>query len=114
MSDCLFCQIAAGTIPCDVVAADDEFLAFRDINPQAPVHVLIIPRRHVAALTELQDGDAGMMGRLALKAVAVARELGLDENGYRWVVNCGEDGCQSVAHLHLHLLGGRRLGWPPG
>lgn len=114
MNECLFCQIAAGTIPCDAVHQDDEFLAFRDINPQAPVHVLLIPRRHVAALTDLQDGDAGMMGRLALRAGALARELGLDEGGYRWVINCGEDGCQSVPHLHLHLLGGRRLGWPPG
>ena len=114
MSDCLFCQIAAGTIPCDPVLQDDEFLAFRDINPQAPAHVLVIPRRHVAALTDLQDGDEGMMGRLALMGVAAARRLGLDDGGYRFVINCGVDGCQSVPHLHLHVLGGRAMSWPPG
>ncbi len=114
MDDCLFCRIAAGAIPCDLVHEDDEFMAFNDINPQAPTHVLVIPRNHVTALTEIGDDDADMMGRLAVTAAKVARRLGLDEHGYRWVVNCGEDGCQTVPHLHLHLLGGRALGWPPG
>jgi len=114
MTDCLFCRIAAGDIPSETVAETDEFLAFRDIDPQAPVHVLVIPRRHVAALTDLQDGDAGMMGRLAIMGSRVAREQGLDADGYRFVINCGDDGCQSVPHLHLHVLGGRKLGWPPG
>lgn len=114
MDDCLFCSIAAGAIPCDAVYQDDEFLAFRDINPQAPTHVLVIPRAHVAATTDLDDGHADMMGRFALRAARIATDLGLDETGYRWVVNCGDDGCQSVPHLHLHILGGRKLGWPPG
>jgi len=114
MSDCLFCKIVAGTIPCDRIHEDDDVLAFHDISPQAPAHVLLIPKRHIAALTEIQDGDAYLMGRLAIVARDLCRELGLDETGYRWVINCGNDGCQSVPHLHMHLLGGRQLGWPPG
>lgn len=114
MSDCLFCRIAAGTIPADIVHQDEECIAFRDINPQAPVHVLLIPRDHVATTSDLDDGHADLMGRLVVKASAVAHKLGLDDSGYRWVVNCGEDGCQTVPHLHIHILGGRPLGWPPG
>jgi histidine triad (HIT) family protein len=114
MNECLFCRIAAGTIPADLVYQDDEFLAFRDINPQAPTHVLIIPRVHVGATSDLGDEHAEMMGRLAVTATKISRDLGLDEGGYRWVVNCGEDGCQTVPHLHVHILGGRHLGWPPG
>jgi len=114
MSDCLFCKIAAGEIPCDQVHADDDFIAFRDINPQAPVHVLVIPRRHVSALTDLSDDDMEMAGRLQLTGARVAESLGLADSGYRFVINCGRDGCQTVPHLHLHVLGGRPLGWPPG
>ena len=114
MASCLFCAIASGEVPCDQVYADEEFLAFRDIAPQAPTHVLIIPRRHIPSLTELRESDAPLMGRFSLLAARIAGELGLAEGGYRCVVNCGEDACQSVPHLHLHLLGGRRLGWPPG
>ncbi len=114
MSNCLFCQIIAGVIPCDEVYQDDDFLAFRDINPQAPIHILLIPKKHIAALTDIQDGDADLLGRLTLVARNICHENRLDAAGYRWVVNCGDDGCQTVPHLHFHLLGGRSLGWPPG
>ncbi len=114
MSDCLFCRIASGALPCDRVTETDDFIAFRDINPQAPVHVLIIPRRHVSSADELQPGDRDLVGELLLLGTRLARELGIAGTGYRLVLNCGEDGGQSVGHLHLHLLGGRKLGWPPG
>jgi histidine triad (HIT) family protein len=114
MAACLFCEIAAGRIPCREALADAEFLAFHDISPQAPTHVLLIPRRHIGSLADLAEADAGLMGRLALTAAKLARELGLEAGGYRWVINCGEGAGQTVPHLHLHLLGGRRLGWPPG
>ncbi len=114
MSDCLFCKIVAGVIPCDKLHEDDYFIAFRDISPQAPVHVLVIPKEHKASLTELEPADADMLGRLLITAGRISSELGLDEGGYRWVVNCGEDGGQSVGHLHLHILGGRQMAWPPG
>ena len=114
MAECLFCAIAAGNIPCREVYADDEILAFHDVNPQAPTHVLVIPRRHIGALTDLVAADADLVGRLLVRTARVAAELGLDPRGYRVAINCGRDGCQSVPHLHLHLLGGRPLGWPPG
>ena len=114
MSDCLFCSIAAGDVPCTEVFADDDFLAFRDIDPKAPTHVLVIPRRHLSSLTELQAGDADLMGRLVVRATAIARNEGLAPGGFRFVVNCGEDGGQTVDHIHLHILGGRPLAWPPG
>lgn len=114
MADCLFCKIAAGEIPADIVHADEEFVAFRDIAPRAPVHVLLIPRRHIPSPGDLGDGDAALAGRLLVAAARIARELGLDDAGYRWVLNCGADGGQTVPHLHLHVLGGRALGWPPG
>lgn len=114
MTDCLFCKIATGVIPCDKIHEDETFVAFRDIAPQAPEHVLVIPRAHTSSLVELDSGDAPMCGALLLLARRISTELGLDEGGYRWVLNCGEDGGQSVPHLHLHILGGRRLGWPPG
>ncbi|MGE0440728.1 MAG: histidine triad nucleotide-binding protein [Gemmatimonadales bacterium] len=115
MSDCIFCRIAAGEIPATLVGQNDDAVAFRDLNPQAPTHVLVIPRRHVtaAADTDTDDGEA-LLGRTMRLAVQVARDLGLAEDGYRLVVNNGRDGGQSVFHLHVHLLGGRRLGWPPG
>ena len=114
MSDCLFCQMVAGIIPVDKVYEDERHLAFRDINPQAPHHVLVIPKRHVASSADLGEQDRDMMGGLCLCAARVAAELGLDADGYRWVINCGAGAGQTVPHIHLHLLGGRALGWPPG
>jgi histidine triad (HIT) family protein len=114
MTDCIFCKIAAGAIPCDEVHGDAEILAFRDLHPQAPVHILIIPRRHIAAHSDLEPADALLAGKLQVAAARVAADLGLAATGYRVVINSGRDGCQTVPHLHLHLLGGRSLGWPPG
>lgn len=114
MSDCLFCKFASGAIKPAVVLETDTVLAFKDINPQAPTHVLIIPKRHIATIDDLQPGDAGLVGELFLAAKQVARDGGLAESGYRVAMNCGAGAGQSVFHLHLHLLGGRRLAWPPG
>lgn len=112
--NCLFCRIAAGEIPSDIVLEDDEFMAFRDINPTAPQHVLVIPKRHVASLDTLTEEDTELAGRFLLFAGRVGRSLGVHEPGYRTVVNVNRGGGQEVFHLHLHLLGGRALGWPPG
>ncbi len=113
MSDCIFCKIADGTIPATLLHADDDIVAFADLHPEAPTHVLIIPRRHLASLDQL-DGEVSLAGGLLLAAQKVARTLGVVESGYRVVVNTGADAGQSVHHLHLHLLAGRSLGWPPG
>jgi histidine triad (HIT) family protein len=113
MSDsCLFCRVARGEIPAAIVARDDHCLAFRDINPQAPTHVLVIPLRHVASLDDADAAD--LLGRVLLMAARVAREAGIAESGYRTVLNTNGDGGQTVFHLHAHVLGGRRLAWPPG
>lgn len=112
--ECLFCRIAAGRIPARTVYEDDLVLAFHDLHPAAPVHVLLIPRRHIGSAAQLTEEDAPVLGRLFGVAAAVSRDLGLAEAGYRMVTNVGSDGGQSVAHLHFHLLGGRRLEWPPG
>ena len=113
MSDsCLFCRIVRGEIPAKLVAETPECVAFRDIDPKAPTHVLVIPREHVASLNEA--ADPALVGRLALVAADVARSEGLAERGYRTVINTGPDAGQTVFHIHLHLLGGRHLGWPPG
>ena len=111
---CLFCEIAAGRRPARTVYADDQLLAFHDIRPQAPTHVLVIPRRHITSLLDLTPDDDGVVGALVRKARDVAREMGLGESGFRLAMNCGDDAGYSVFHIHLHLLGGRRLGWPPG
>jgi histidine triad (HIT) family protein len=113
MSDCLFCAIVAGDIPASVVHQDDEFVAFRDIAPQAPTHVVVVPRVHLADAAELASYDAGLAGRLLAAGAAVAGLEGLAE-GYRFVLNTGRDGGQTVFHVHLHVLGGRPLAWPPG
>ncbi len=97
-----------------MVYQDDRLVAFNDINPQAPVHVLIVPRRHIASLNELSEGDDALVGEMIRRAAAIARERGIGERGYRTVFNCNRDAGQSVFHVHLHLLGGRRLAWPPG
>ena len=113
-SDCLFCKIVAGDIPADIVYEDDHVLAFRDINPQAPTHVLVIPRTHIARINDLGAEHAEIVGRMYLAAAAIARNEGIAESGYRTVMNCNADGGQTVFHIHLHLLGGRALTWPPG
>ena len=110
--DCLFCRIARKEIPATIVAEDDHCLAFRDINPQAPTHILVIPREHVASLDAA--ADAAMVGRLALFAAQLARKEGIAAHGYRVVMNTNRGAGQTVFHLHLHLLGGRDMGWPPG
>jgi histidine triad (HIT) family protein len=112
--DCLFCKIAAGQIPAKTVYQDERVLAFRDINPQAPVHVLVIPRKHVASLNHISAEDEALMGWLTLVAQKIARDEGIADSGWRAVLNTGKDGGQSVSHVHLHVLGGRPLGWPPG
>ncbi|MBQ3765015.1 MAG: histidine triad nucleotide-binding protein [Synergistaceae bacterium] len=112
MTDCIFCKIASGEIPSDFVYQDENVAAFRDLNPQAPVHVLVIPKRHYASSATVDDPS--VWSSLMSSAVKIARKLGLEENGYRMVINTGEQGGQSVPHLHLHLLAGRNLGWPPG
>ena len=113
MADTIFGRIIRGEIPARIVHDDDLCLAFHDVAPQAPVHVLVIPKRPIPALADVAAGDAALLGHLVLVATQLARTLGLAD-GYRLVVNCGSDGGQSVDHLHVHLLGGRRLGWPPG
>ena len=113
MSDCLFCKIAAGEIPAKMAYEDDDLIAFHDISPQAPVHLLVVPRRHIASLDEADDGDAALLGKILLTLRRLARELRV-ESGYRVVNNCGAPAGQSVFHIHFHLLGGRPLGWPPG
>ena len=114
MNDCLFCKIAEGAIPSKKAYEDDSVLAFYDIDPQAPVHVLIIPKRHIASVDKLTRDDAELLSRLFTVAQKLARELGVSETGYRVVSNVGSDAGQSVPHLHLHLLGGRSMEWPPG
>lgn len=111
---CLFCGIVAGDIPANVVAEGEEWVAFRDIHPQAPTHVLVVPRRHVSTLDDLGEGDESLTGSLIGAAKRIARDEGLVEGGYRVVMNCGAGAGQSVFHIHLHLLGGRRFSWPPG
>lgn len=109
---CIFCQIARGEVPAAMVQQDSDFVAFRDINPQAPTHVLVIPRRHIPTLNEAEDAD--LMGRMLLFARSVAEREGLAERGYRLVLNTNSQAGQSVFHLHLHVLGGRPMRWPPG
>lgn len=114
MSDCLFCKFVSGEIYPQTVYEDDDVLAFRDINPQAPCHVLIIPKKHISTLNDLTEEDAELVGKLYLAAAKVAKQEGIDEAGYRTVMNCNEQAGQTVFHIHLHLLGGRRMNWPPG
>lgn len=113
-SDCIFCKIAAGEMSADMVREDDRVVAFRDVNPQAPTHILVIPRKHIPSVNRLDDADASLVGDLYLAARDIAAEEGVADDGYRLVMNTGEGAGQSVFHIHLHLLGGRALGWPPG
>ena len=114
MTDCLFCKIIGGQIPGNVIHQDDQTIAIRDINPQAPLHALIIPRRHIATLNDLAPGDDALVGAMFRTAAALAKEHGYDERGYRTVFNCNREAGQTVFHIHLHLLAGRGLSWPPG
>lgn len=112
--DCLFCKIATGEIPAKIAYRDDMIVAFDDINPQAPTHKIIIPQKHIATLNDLHDGDSELIGQMVQAATQLAKQLNLAKDGYRIVMNCNEHGGQSVFHIHLHLLGGRRMTWPPG
>ena len=114
MNDCLFCKIVTREIPGSIVYEDDRVLAFNDINPQAPTHVLVVPRRHIASLNDLAADDDALVGEMVRSAAAIAKENGHADRGYRTVFNCNADAGQTVFHLHLHLLGGRKMTWPPG
>jgi len=114
MADCLFCKIARGELRANQAYRDERIVAFHDINPQAPVHVLLVPISHIESLLALQEKDYELLGHLHAVAAQLARELGVAESGFRVVINTNRDAGQSVPHLHLHLLGGRALGWPPG
>lgn len=114
MNDCIFCKIANGTIPATLVHDSERIVAFRDLNPQAPHHLLVIPKRHIATINDLTPTDAALTGELIEVARQAAAELGIAEQGYRLVFNCNADGGQSVYHIHLHLIGGRSMRWPPG
>lgn len=113
-SACLFCRIVSGEIPAEKVYEDDQVTAFKDINPVAPVHILVIPNSHVASLADVEPAQKDLMGHLLVTFSEIAASQGLAERGYRLVVNCGKEGGQTVGHLHFHLLGGRNLAWPPG
>lgn len=113
-TDCLFCRIAAGEIPAEIVKRGPHWVAFRDINPQAPTHVLIIPQQHIATVNDVGSEEAELLGRLFLAAKEIAADEGIAESGYRTVLNCNAGAGQSVFHIHVHLLGGRGMGWPPG
>jgi histidine triad (HIT) family protein len=111
---CLFCEIVGGRIPAKVVHQDDHVLAFQDIDPKAPTHVLVIPKKHITSILDVSEGDDALVGRLVRTARDLAQQSGLDPRGFRLVFNCGDDAGYSVYHIHLHLLGGRKLSWPPG
>ena len=110
MDNCLFCKIIKGEIPCDKVYEDDEVLAFKDINPAAPVHILVIPKKHISCATSIQKQDEALIGRIFTVINKIAEEQGFDKNGFRIINNCGKDGGQEVMHIHFHVLGGRQLG----
>jgi histidine triad (HIT) family protein len=114
MENCLFCKIATGAIPSKIVYQDEDVVAFEDINPQAPKHILLIPRQHIASIADLTLNDGPILAKLFITAQKLAHDMGIDEGGYRFLTNVGPDAGQSVFHLHFHLLGGRKFGWPPG
>ena len=114
MTDCIFCKMVSGEIQPDVVLETDDILAFRDLSPQAPTHILVIPKKHISTINDIDESDTEIMGKLYLAAKEIAASEGLSEPGYRTVINCNADGGQAVYHIHLHLLGGRVMGWPPG
>jgi len=114
VADCLFCKLIAGEISATIVHQDEHLVAFKDITAQAPTHILIVPRRHIGSLNELSSGDDALVGEMVRTAAAIAKQNGHAERGYRTVFNCNADAGQTVFHLHLHLLGGRKMTWPPG
>lgn len=114
MANTIFSKIIAKEIPADIIFEDDDILAFRDINPQAPQHILIIPKKEIPTINDVENSDAELVGKLILCAKEIAKELGISEKGYRLVFNCNSDAGQDVFHIHLHLLGGRKFSWPPG
>lgn len=114
MTDCLFCRIIAGAAPASKIYEDAEIVAINDLNPQASLHALVMPRRHIATLNDLTPEDDELIGKMMRRAAAIAKQKGLAERGYRTLFNCNRDALQSVFHIHLHVLGGRRFGWPPG
>ena len=114
MADCIFCKIVSGDIPGDIVYQDEDVLAFRDLNPQAPTHILVIPKKHIATINDIQPEDAELIGKMYLAASQIAKGEGIAEPGYRAVMNCNREAGQTVFHIHLHLLGGRPMSWPPG
>ena len=114
MEKCLFCRIIKKEMESNILYEDDDILAFKDVNPQAPVHLLIIPKKHIPGITELEEEDKELIGKICLVAKRIAREQSVYQCGFRLVVNSGPDAGQAVQHLHFHLLGGRKLGWPPG
>ena len=114
MNECLFCNMVSGAIPCDKVYENEYVLAFRDIDPKAPTHILIIPKKHITTLNEINENDQDLLGELLLTAKKIAKDEGIDTSGYRTVFNCNSDGGQTVFHIHMHLLGGRQMAWPPG
>ncbi len=114
MTDCIFCKIISGDIPGDIVYQNEDVLAFRDLNPQAPTHILIIPKKHISTINDLQAEDAELVGKMFLAARQIAKDEGIAEEGYRTVMNCNAGAGQTVFHIHLHILGGRGMNWPPG
>ena len=114
MTDCIFCKIAAGNIPANIVYQNDQVVAFRDLNPQAPTHILVIPKKHIATTNDITTDDAALIGQMYLAARHIAKDEGIADSGYRTVMNCNRGAGQTVFHIHLHVLGGRQMSWPPG
>ncbi len=114
MADCIFCKIASKEIPAELLYDDEKIVAFKDVNPQAPEHIIIIPKTHIEKVSDITEDNKHIVGELILAATKIARQLNIEKTGYRLVINCNEHGGQAVFHIHLHLLGGRQLNWPPG
>ena len=114
MNDCLFCKMISGEIPCDIVYENESVFAFRDIDPKAPTHILLIPRKHIRSINELGESERNLAGELLLTAKKIAKDEGIDKSGFRTIFNTNSDGGQTVFHIHMHILGGRRMAWPPG